>query len=176
MLNKTLDKTADKILDKMLNRKGYSSKKMSTEYAAVNMQSEVGTADPHRLVSMLLEGALLRIAQAKLEIEQGRVAEKISHLTQTIAIVDSLRASLNTELGGEIVENLGALYEYITHQLVFANSQNSIEILDEVTELLIEVNSAWSGIGSEMKRAKKRSYREVDSGQNEVRASFSASI
>jgi len=82
----------------MLSRKGYSSKRMSTEYGEVNVQSEIDSADPHRLVGMLLEGALVRIFKAKVEIEQNRVEEKIIHLTQTIAIVDSLRSSLNFDV------------------------------------------------------------------------------
>ena len=156
----------------MLSRKGYSSKRMSTEYGEVNVQSEIDSADPHRLVGMLLEGALVRIFKAKVEIEQNRVEEKILHLTQTIAIVDGLRSSLNFDVGGEIVEHLGTLYDYITRQLVVANSQNSIEILDEITLLLKDVNEAWSGIRTEMRSAKvdrnnKSNFNAVATSQNE---------
>ena len=165
----------------MLSRKGYSSKRMSTEYGEVNVQSEIDSADPHRLVGMLLEGALVRIFKAKVEIEQNRVEEKIAHLTQAVAIVDSLKSSLNFDVGGEIVEQLSGLYDYITRQLVVANSQNSIEILDEVTLLLKDVNEAWSGIRTEVRSAKvdrnnMSDLNSIATSQNESggRTAFSA--
>ena len=139
------------------------------------MESDIETADPHRLVAMLLDGALVRVAKAKVEIEQGKIEEKITHLTQAVAIVDSLRASLNFEVGGEIVGNLEALYDYITKQVVLANSRNSIEILDEVSVLLKEISDAWSGIRPEVSGvSKKLSTAEPEEGA--PRAAFTASV
>jgi len=152
-----------------------AAEKMSQQYGAVNVESDIETADPHRLVAMLLDGALVRVAKAKVEIEQGKIEEKITHLTQAVAIVDSLRASLNFEVGGEIVGNLEALYDYITKQVVLANSRNSIEILDEVSVLLKEISDAWSGIRPEVSGvSKKLSTAEPEEGA--PRAAFTASV
>jgi len=159
----------------MSNRGMSAAEKMSQQYGAVNVESDIETADPHRLVAMLLDGALVRVAKAKVEIEQGKIEEKITHLTQAVAIVDSLRASLNFEVGGEIVGNLEALYDYITKQVVLANSRNSIEILDEVSVLLKEISDAWSGIRPEVSGvSKKLSTAEPEEGA--PRAAFTASV
>ena len=159
----------------MSNRGMNTAEKMSQQYGAVNVESDVASADPHRLVAMLLDGALVRVSKAKVEIEQGRTEEKITHLTQAVAIVDSLRASLNFEVGGEIVGNLEALYDYITTQLVLANSQNSIETLDEISVLLKEVSDAWSGIRPEVSgTSKKQPAAELE--EDTPRAAFTASV
>lgn len=158
----------------MMSKGTVSAEKISRQYGAVNVESDIESADPHRLVTMLLDGALVRVAKAKVEIEQGQFEEKITHLTQAVAIVDSLRASLNFELGGEIVANLEALYDYITTQLVLANSKNSVEILDEVSQLLKEVSDAWSGIRSEM--STKNPQPVSESHEDVQRKSFTAAV
>jgi len=118
-------------------------------YNQVGVQTSVMSANPHRLVQMLLEGALGRIAAAKGHIEANRVAEKCTQIGQAIAIVDGLRVSLDREKGGEIAENLNALYDYIMRRLLEANSRNSIEMLDEVAGLLREVKAGWDNIPKE---------------------------
>ncbi len=49
-------------------------------------------ADPHTLVSMLIDGVLQRIAQARGAMANGMTARKCERIGKAIAIVDSLRA------------------------------------------------------------------------------------
>jgi flagellar protein FliS len=48
--------------------------------------------------------------------------------------------------GGDIAVNLISLYEYINSQLFQASAQNSVEILDEVSNLMREIKQAWDAI------------------------------
>ena len=160
----------------MMSRNMASAQKMSQQYGQVKVESEIASADPHRLVGMLLDGARVRIAKAKVEIDQGQFEEKIAHLTQAVAIVDSLRASLNFELGGEIVKNLEGLYDYMTTQLVLANSRNDVEMLDEVAQLLKDVSDAWGGIRSEAVPSGKQASVESEVSEKPSKAAFSASV
>ena len=105
--------------------------------------SEVMYATPHRLVQMLMEGALGKIAAARGGIERNEIEIKNAQIKWAISIIDGLQASLNMEVGGEIAANLDSLYTYMISRLGAANSQNSVEILDEVTSLLKEIKEAW---------------------------------
>jgi len=51
-------------------------------------------------------------------------------------INDGLRASLDVTAGGQLAQNLRALYEYMSNRLLFANARNEPAVLDEVKQLL----------------------------------------
>jgi len=119
-----------------------------SSYSDYGYNSEIEYADPHRLIQMLFEGALKRIAFAKGAMQRKEIAEKGKYIGQTIEIVGGLRASLDKERGGDVAANLDALYEYIGRQLLSANLKDSEEILDEVTALLTDVKSAWDAINA----------------------------
>jgi len=112
-------------------------------YRSTSAHAGVAAADPHRLVVMLMDGALDRIATARGLMVHGDVAEKAQLLQRAVAIIDELRNSLNLKAGGELSHNLDALYEYMCMRLVQANASNKPEWLDEVSRLLNEIRSAW---------------------------------
>jgi flagellar protein FliS len=127
----------------------YSARGSVSQYNQVSSYTGVMEADPHQLVQMLLDGAVGRIAVAKGLIGHGDVAKKGEVISQVISIVGGLHSSLDMEAGGEISTNLDALYGYIERQLMRANLENSIAILDEVASLLREVRTAWISIRPE---------------------------
>jgi flagellar protein FliS len=61
-------------------------------------------------------------------------------------IDEGLQASLDKNVGGDLVHNLEALYSYMCTRLLAANVNNDVEALDEVTRLLGEIKGAWDGI------------------------------
>ncbi len=128
-------------------------------YNQVNLDSGVTEASPHRLVQMLLEGALGNIAVVKGLIARNDIAGKGKVIGQVISIITGLRASLNKESGGEVAESLDSLYEYIEHQLLQANIKNDITILAEVSCLLNEVKAGWDAIPHEIRQQKEPELR-----------------
>lgn len=120
--------------------------KGAAQYKQVGAQTGVESATPHRLIQMLLEGALEKINLAKGYMQRGEVALKGPHISWAISIIDGLRMSLDREAGGEIAANLDALYDYMGRRLAEANLHNDPEILAEVTGLLLEIKSAWDVI------------------------------
>ncbi len=110
-------------------------------------------ASPHALVAMLIDGAIDRVVQARGAMERGATARKGERIGKAIAIVDSLRASLNAEAGGEIAQNLSALYDYLVRRLLHANLHNDVAALNEVLRLLKEVKDGWDGIAEAPKPA-----------------------
>ncbi len=129
----------------------YNSRAALRQYTQVGTQSEASSASPHRLIQMLYEGALESVTKAKGHMVRQQIPEKCSQISRALAIiVDGLEASLNLEAGGEIAENLAALYDYMARQLVEANIRNSPDILDEVHRLLSEIKEGWDGIAPEV--------------------------
>lgn len=116
------------------------------QYNRVGVSSSVEAASPHRLIEMLMNGALEKIAFAKGYMERGNISEKGGHISWAISIVDGLRASLDLKTGGEIAQNLDDLYDYMTRRLARANVENNPDILDEVASLMSSVKSAWEQI------------------------------
>lgn len=119
------------------------------QYQQVSVHSGIMDASPHRLVQMLMEGFLERIAVAKGNIDRKEIAKKGENISRAIAIVNGLQASLNTEAGGELAENLNNLYDYMSLRLVAANSNNDVGILDEVAGLMQQIKSGWDSIPDE---------------------------
>jgi flagellar protein FliS len=117
------------------------------QYQRVSVQSEVLEASPHRLIQMLMDGGLERIAQARGAIQREKFAEKGELIGKAISIIGGLREPLDHEVGGELSQNLDSLYEYMIRRLLEANRGNDIAALDEVSRLLREVKSGWDAIG-----------------------------
>ena len=118
------------------------------QYQTVNTQVQVLDASPHRLIQMLFEGGLARLAQAKGALERGQTSLKGELLGKAIAIIGGLREGLDHQKGGEIAANLDSLYEYMVSRLVEANVNNDVALVDEVAGLLREVKTGWDGIAS----------------------------
>lgn len=116
-------------------------------YAAVEIESGVHAADPHKLIAMLYQGALLAITNAKNALLRKDVAAKGAAISKAIMIIgDGLQASLDKNVGGELAHNLDALYGYMNVRLLQANANNDVAALDEVAQLLGELKGAWDTI------------------------------
>ena len=126
---------------------------------AMNQYKQVGTgvsaaaADPHQLIAMLFDGALEKIAIAKGAMSRKAVEEKGQKISRAILIIDGLRAALDKEKGGEVAENLDALYDYMQRCLFKANVANNAHLLDEVSGLIKDVKIAWEAIAPEKEMA-----------------------
>lgn len=116
------------------------------QYQSVNTQSAVHDASPHRLIQMLMEGGLSRIAQAKGSMEREEFAQKGMLIGKTVAIIGGLREALNFEVGGDLARNYADLYDYMNRRLSEANRSNDLEILDEVSGLLRTLKEGWDAV------------------------------
>jgi flagellar protein FliS len=118
------------------------------EYARLGLRTDVETASPHRLILLLLDGALDKLRAARLALNRNDVAAKGANISWAMSIIDGLRASLNLERGGDIAANLDRLYDYMTRTLVEANLRNDGARIDEVSALLRELRAGWKGVES----------------------------
>lgn len=133
----------------------YAPSPMSTRspiaaYAKVAIDNSVETANPHKLVLMLFDGAVLALASAHAQMLEGKVAEKGQNISKAINIITSgLKASLNIEKGEDLALRLDALYDYMVIRLLHANLNNDPGALKEVSGLLGELRGAWAEIAND---------------------------
>lgn len=117
-------------------------------YAKVGVETHVSEANPHQLVVMLFDGALLAINSAAISMSQGDIPSKGKGISKAIEIITyGLKASLDKEAGGELAQRLAALYDYMASRLFFANANNDAGALNEVAKLLGELREAWIQMG-----------------------------
>ncbi|WP_425475121.1 flagellar export chaperone FliS [Brenneria uluponensis] len=122
----------------------------SQAYAQVGLESGVMSASPHKLITMLFDGALSALVRADIYMEQRDTVGKGNAITKAVRIIDSgLLASLDMEKGGEISANLAQLYDYMIRQLLHANLHNDRHVLQNITELLRGIADSWKQIDQE---------------------------
>jgi flagellar protein FliS len=130
------------------------NEKALNQYKHIGAKSAVEEATPHRLVQMLMAGALSQIAAANGYIDRKEVAKKGAAISQAISIIGGLQSSLDFDKGGDIAINLDRLYDYMVRRLAEANVENDAEKLKEVHGLLVEIKEAWDRLPEELEKVK----------------------
>lgn len=116
-------------------------------YRQIEVETGLQTADPHRLIVLLYDGAIGAIAQAKSALATRDTAAKGKAVTKAIQIVDEgLKAAVDARAGGEVAQNLRDLYDYMTRRLVEGNLANDARAFDEVSGLLADLRDTWQAI------------------------------
>lgn len=134
---------------------GYSQASSIAAYKSVATHGAACEADPHQLISMLMDGALDRLISAKGCIATGQMVQKAALLHRVGAIIDELRSSLDHSAGGAVSANLDRLYEYMMRRVLSANVNSDVAAIDEVVRLLREIRTAWVSIPANERAVRK---------------------
>ncbi|TJY41955.1 flagellar export chaperone FliS [Cohnella pontilimi] len=105
-------------------------------------QSSVQTASPAQLVLMLYEGAIRFVKHAIDGIDNRDIEKANTNFIKAQRIINELTASLDYQY--PISTDLARIYEYMTHQLIQANTKKSKQPAVEVLSYLMELKEAWS--------------------------------
>ena len=116
--------------------------------ACLEMEQKGEALSPYEVISLLLDGALERVDQAKSTLAEGNVDDAGELMSRLIGIINGLRGSLDFENGGEVAVNLDGLYEYIIARVLEAEAENGQEVLAEAGQLLATVKEGWEGIAA----------------------------
>ncbi|ERM61550.1 flagellar export chaperone FliS [Vibrio cyclitrophicus] len=118
-------------------------------YKKVSVDSQLTAASPHKIVQMLMAGAIERLIQSKAAMQAGNIPVKGERLGKALDIIISLRSCLSMDDGGDIAKNLDQLYEFMITQISAANHKNDPQPIDDVIDIIREIKSAWDQIPNE---------------------------
>ncbi len=121
----------------------------ASAYTNMSAATGVENADPHRLIQMLLDGAIEKINRAKFFMKNKKIAEKGEHISWAISIIGGLKGSLDMENGGDVSKTLSALYDYSCTALAEANITNDEEKINSVLNIMQQIKEGWDGIREE---------------------------
>jgi len=122
-------------------------KPQANAYSNIHVETGVHGADPHYLVTLLLDGALTSIANAVSAIERGDTPAKCKAISRAVSIVDEgLRGALDMQAGGQVAVTLHDLYSCVLLRLTEANFKSDAALLRECSELLAPMRDAWNAI------------------------------
>jgi len=121
-------------------------------YQKVSLESDVLSADPHRLIVLLFDAAEAALQQAQVHLAGNNIEAKSRALGRAMEIItDGLVSSLNVEEGGALAQNLRALYLYMVSRLMHAHRHNDPTAVTEVQKLLSDIAGAWREMGANLK-------------------------
>jgi flagellar protein FliS len=116
-------------------------------YQDVQVTTGVAAANPHQLITMLFDGLLESLAQAKGAMRSGNVQAKGAAIQRAVRIIDEgLKSCLNMQEGGPLASDLNDLYAYMTLRLTRANLHNDESVLVEIGGLVEPLRTAWASI------------------------------
>lgn len=124
----------------MMNHDAYS------EYHSTNLDAQTARASPIELVLVLTDGLLEELARARGHVVGKRFELKAASLDKCTQIINGLSSSLDFDNGGEVVANLGRLYDYCAARLYRAGIDMDPAVIDEVVGLLSTIRQGWLGV------------------------------
>lgn len=104
---------------------------------------QVMGADPRELVVLLCQALVRYLRRADDAIRRRDWETKAQALCRAQAIFSELICSLDMEIGGELAEDLRALYAHLQMQLVDVDLQDDLDRLAYVTTIAEKLSDAW---------------------------------
>lgn len=107
------------------------------------LSMEVRTASPEALIGRLLDRAVVLVGSSISQLTSDPV-ESARTTGKAVDIVSELRNALDAEAGGEVAENLDALYEFVGCKLVLGNTSSAVGELQDALRVLETIASGWA--------------------------------
>lgn len=106
------------------------------------LQVQVQTATPEMLITMLYDGMIRFLRQAKASLTGRKMPEANYFILRAENIVAELNSSLDMSRE-PVAGSLRNLYEYMLRRLVEANVKKDIAVLDEVIGMAVDLRETW---------------------------------
>ncbi|MFM5598232.1 flagellar export chaperone FliS [Aeromonas veronii] len=117
-------------------------------YTTQNLQAEMAVADSYRVIQLMMQGLIERLAQSKGAIERRDFEAKSAAISKCMALLNGLQDALDLSYG-KVPEDLFSLYDYMKIRLLDASRHMNVAPLDEVSQLMLTIKSGWDAIPSE---------------------------
>jgi len=116
-------------------------------YQAVDLESRIEGASPHRLIGILFE-ELMKALEIMLAAQRaGNRAKTIEKQSRASTVLIALETSLDFKNGGELAVNLARVYREARRLVLQGGRDNSPEMVTQARDLLAGIVEAWEQIG-----------------------------
>jgi len=117
-------------------------------------EAEVATATPHRLIQILMETLQGNLAAGKGALERKDRPLATQTLTRALAIISELRMSIDFEKGGEPMQTLDSLYDFMGRHVSAARSAEDPKMVQEVIDTFRPIKEGWDEIKDEVNKVR----------------------
>ncbi|TYP00171.1 flagellar protein FliS [Geothermobacter ehrlichii] len=124
-------------------------------------QNQVNQAPPEQILIMLYDAAIRHTVRAIKGLANRDMVAKAEGISKAMHIITTFSDTLDHQIGGEIAENLDALYNFMVRELSRANLNNDPAPLKNVESLLRELRATWTEAieAYQQQQAEKRAER-----------------
>ncbi len=123
---------------------GVIARQAAQSYTRIGLETQVLSASPQQIITLLFDGALTAMLQARLHLQQGNISDRGQAISRAIDIVESgLKAGVNDKADGTLASNLITTYDLVVQNLMLANLRADIQKLDLAVQLLTNISEAW---------------------------------
>lgn len=116
-------------------------------YRQIELASRIEGASPHQLVAILFEELLLALDAMTVAVRRRDLSQIGTRQSRVLAILDGLESSLDMEAGGEVAQNLAAVYREGRRLALKGARENDAAPVMQARLMLEEIASAWTAIG-----------------------------
>lgn len=121
--------------------------------------TRIRTASREQLLLITYDIAIRFCLTAENSLAKSDLEETHTSLVKAQNAVRELSVSLNPEVGGEIVDNLRGLYDFMHRSLIEANVEKKPEKIAMVRSMLEELRDTWKEAGEKLR---KEAMAELD--------------
>ncbi|AGH50373.1 MULTISPECIES: flagellar export chaperone FliS [Sphingomonadales] len=115
-------------------------------YQSVDIATRIEGAGPHRLVSILYEELLTRMALLKSGLVNGDHARRSDAQARSLAILAALENGLDHDKGGDVAPLLASVYAEASRLILRAVNDNDAAPLDTARSIIADIAEAWDRI------------------------------
>ena len=118
--------------------------------SSIYRETRVKTASPAQLVVMLYDEAVKQcdIAIGLMKSDPKKCPQNIEKINRALGkvqdIVTELMAGLDFDVGGDIADDLFALYVWFGRQLLDANLKKDVTAVETIRKMLDDLRGAWT--------------------------------
>jgi flagellar protein FliS len=130
----------------MFLQSGYSGGARA-RYQAIDVNSQVEAASPHRLIAILFDEMMKAIDTMLAAQRAGNRTKMIERQSQVTLILLSLETSLDFQNGGDIAMHLRQIYREGRRLVTQGGRTGNPEMIEQARAMLGEIAEAWEQIG-----------------------------
>lgn len=123
---------------------------MNTAFKLAYRSAEVDALNQRDLILSLYQGMERFLIRAQLAMQNHDPATAHDNCQRTKAILVELMSTLNLEEGGEVAEQLRALYAFFISQVVEANLRKDPTKIEAILPIIVSLREAWQQVPEDL--------------------------